>query len=56
MTFPAGTLKRRRQQQPNQQAQGQRHYRQPREDYQMGHIRHWDASLLFALVLPSASQ
>uniref|UniRef100_H3CVB6 Disintegrin and metalloproteinase domain-containing protein 10 n=1 Tax=Tetraodon nigroviridis TaxID=99883 RepID=H3CVB6_TETNG len=34
-----GTLKRRRQQQANQQPQGQRPYRQPRENYQMGRMR-----------------
>uniref|UniRef100_A0A3Q3GKB9 Disintegrin and metalloproteinase domain-containing protein 10 n=1 Tax=Labrus bergylta TaxID=56723 RepID=A0A3Q3GKB9_9LABR len=33
------TLKRRRQPQPNQQLQGQRHLRQPRENYQMGQMR-----------------
>uniref|UniRef100_A0A674MJ06 Disintegrin and metalloproteinase domain-containing protein 10 n=1 Tax=Takifugu rubripes TaxID=31033 RepID=A0A674MJ06_TAKRU len=34
-----GTLKRRRPQQATQQAQGQRHYRQPMEDYQLGQMR-----------------
>lgn len=53
---PAGTLKRRRQQQANQQlqGQGQRHHRQHRENYQMGQMRRWDTGLLFASVLPSA--
>lgn len=51
---PVGTLKRRRPQQANQQLHGQRHYRQPRENYQMGQMRHWENGLLFALVLSSA--
>lgn len=55
MICPVGTLKRRRPQHQNQQAQGQRHYRQQRENYQMGQMRRWDAGLHFALVLPSAS-
>lgn len=51
---PVGTLKRRRTQHTNPQSQGQRHYRQQRENYQMGQMRRWENGLLFALLLPSA--